>query len=300
MISILIPTYDRDAVSLVSALEKQALKAGIQFELICIDDGSFSHHNERNQSINSMTNCKFIENKSNLGRNANRHLLAKQAQYKWLLFLDADTMPKTDDFIKNYLDVLNEDYDAFFGGFAYHDQPPGKDHLLRYTFGKHREEVPADERNKKPFKVIISANFLIKKEVFLSVNRAEMKNLYGLDYLFGALLKQNDFKVYHIDNEVFHQGIDNNSEYLEKTRKAVETLNYISRSKRLEQHEISLLRAKKLIERLGLTKTTTWLYKKFESRLEMNLRGNKPSMLCFDLYRLGYLCSLAYKGRLES
>ena len=300
MISILIPTYDRDAVSLVSTLEKQALKAGIQFELICIDDGSFSHHNERNQTINAMTNCKFIENKSNLGRNANRHLLAEQAQYKWLLFLDADTMPKTDDFIKNYLDVINKEYDAYFGGFAYHAQPPDKDHLLRFTFGKDREEVPAEQRNKKPYKVIISANFLIRKEVFLSVNRAEMKNLYGLDYLFGALLKQHGFKVYHIDNEVYHLGIDDNREYLEKTRKAVETLYYISKSKRLEKHEISMLRAKKVIKFFGLTNVMALLFKSFEKRLERNLLGAKPNMLAFDLYRLGYLCRIAGQERLDS
>ena len=300
MISILIPTYDRDAVPLVSALEKQALKAGIQFELICIDDGSFSHHNERNQTINAMTNCRFIENKSNLGRNANRHLLAERAQYKWLLFLDADTMPKYDDFIIKYLDVLKENYDACFGGFAYHDQPPDKDHLLRYTFGKYREEVPAAERNKKPYKVIISANFLIKKEVFLSVNRAEMKNLYGLDYLFGALLKQNGFKVYHIDNEVYHLGIDNNIKYLEKTRKAVETLHYISKSKRLDQHEITLLKATKLIKIFGLTGVMAWGYGKFKNRLEKKLLSAKPGMLYFDIYRLGYLCRIANQERLDS
>ena len=42
MISILIPCFDYNAYPLVSVLEKQALMLKIDFEIICIDDGSFS------------------------------------------------------------------------------------------------------------------------------------------------------------------------------------------------------------------------------------------------------------------
>ena len=41
MISILIPCYDYDAYPIVSKIEKQALILNIDFEIICIDDGSF-------------------------------------------------------------------------------------------------------------------------------------------------------------------------------------------------------------------------------------------------------------------
>ena len=49
MISILIPCYDYNAYPLVSKLEKQALILNINFEIICIDDASFSSKNETNQ-----------------------------------------------------------------------------------------------------------------------------------------------------------------------------------------------------------------------------------------------------------
>ena len=42
MISILIPCYDYNAYPLESKLEKQALILNINFEIICIDDASFS------------------------------------------------------------------------------------------------------------------------------------------------------------------------------------------------------------------------------------------------------------------
>ena len=63
MISILIPCYDHNAYPLVSILEKQALMLKIDFEIICIDDGSFSSKNDINQKINLLTNSKFIESK---------------------------------------------------------------------------------------------------------------------------------------------------------------------------------------------------------------------------------------------
>ena len=63
MISILIPCFDYNAYPLVSVLEKQALMLKIDFEIICIDDGSFSSKNDLNQKINLLTNSKFIESK---------------------------------------------------------------------------------------------------------------------------------------------------------------------------------------------------------------------------------------------
>ncbi len=66
MISILIPCYNYNAYDLVSRLEKECLTLGIVFEIICIDDASFSALNEVNQKINILTNCKFFESKKTL------------------------------------------------------------------------------------------------------------------------------------------------------------------------------------------------------------------------------------------
>lgn len=293
MLSILIPTYNYNAFPLAEILEKQALRAGIVFELICVDDGSFSVLNEKNQNINTLTNSKFIENIRNLGRNANRQLLAQKAQYGLLLFVDADVTPKHPDFLRNYLETINEETATIFGGFAYQNSRPEPNKTLRYTFGKHREEVKASIRNNKPYKVIISANFIIKKRVFLEVNREDVKKIYGLDYLFGALLKLNNIKVAHIDNEVYHLGIDDNLTYLEKTKKAVEALSYISKFKKIKKHDITLLKAYRVLKVLGLKKFFGGIILKYNRKIEANLLGGQPSLFIFDLYRLGYFCRIA-------
>ena len=63
MISILIPCFDYNAYPLVSVLEKQALMLKIDFEIICIDDGSFSLseskiHRERDKETEKIPKTK--------------------------------------------------------------------------------------------------------------------------------------------------------------------------------------------------------------------------------------------------
>ena len=76
MLSILIPCFDYNAYPLVCEIEKQAVSLKIKFEIICIDDASFSLKNENNQKINSIPNAKFIESKKNIGRIRNRILFS--------------------------------------------------------------------------------------------------------------------------------------------------------------------------------------------------------------------------------
>ena len=100
MLSILIPTYNYNAFSLVNEIQKQAKEAGIEFEIICMDDGSKLFLPE-NLEINSLENCSFEILKNNVGRSAIRNLLAKKASFDNLLFLDSDTIPVENNFIIN-------------------------------------------------------------------------------------------------------------------------------------------------------------------------------------------------------
>lgn len=293
MISILIPTYNYNAFPLAKIIESQALKNGITYELICIDDGSFSELNKQNQQINTLTNSKFIESTKNIGSKNNREKLAKIAQYEWLLFIDADCKPKANSYLSNYLKETSNSFDVIFGGFAYDSELNYPNKALRFTFGKHREEVDASIRNSNPYKVTISANFLIKRDIFLSLNNENLINIYGLDYLFGSQLKQHDIKVKHINNEVLHLGLDNNDKFLEKTRNAVQALLYIYQTKKVKTHDISLLRAYSFLKSTRLRKLVYWLFNKFESKIKANLIGSKPNLILFDLYRLGYLCKIS-------
>lgn len=297
MLSILIPTYNYNALPLAEILEHQALRLGIVFELICMDDGSFSEHNKQNQQINTLTNSKFLENRKNVGSKVNRQRLAELAQYEWLLFIDADSKPKSSEYLSNYIEEINRNNDAIFGGFAYDEKLFDTKKTLRYTFGKQREEVDATIRNKNPYKVIISANFLIRRSVFIGISNQENINIYGLDYLFSAQLKEHNIKIKHINNEVFHLGLDSNDKFLKKTRDAVKALHYVSSSDQIRTHNISLLSAYKILKTIGLKQPLAWLFKTFERKIENHLKGESPNLFLFDVYRLGYLCLLSSQSQ---
>ncbi|WP_053972327.1 glycosyltransferase [Mangrovimonas sp. ST2L15] len=292
MLSILIPTYHYNAFPLASNVVSQAEKEQIPFELLCIDDGSNSELNSENHKINDLKNSSFISLKENVGRSSVRRILAEKAKFDWLLFLDADVIPKSNDFLKNYIQLINGDFEAIFGGFAYTSNYESSGKELRITFGKNREEVPGSIRNKTPYKVIISANFLIKRNIYTDGLNISQDNLYGMDYLFGALLKKHQIKIKHIDNEVYHLGIDSNDLFLEKTKKAVETLAYLVRADKMKEHQNSLLKTYKFLKSMHFDTLYGKLSKMINPQLEKNLRGSNPNLFVFDLYRLGYLCQI--------
>ncbi|RZJ53598.1 MAG: glycosyltransferase family 2 protein [Flavobacterium sp.] len=100
MLSILIPVYNYAVSSLVEIVYKQALECNIPFEIICLDDASQFFLSE-NQKINQLKNTTYFILDKNIGRSAIRNLLARKAVYENLLFLDADTIPVTGNFISN-------------------------------------------------------------------------------------------------------------------------------------------------------------------------------------------------------
>ncbi|HET8884785.1 MAG TPA: glycosyltransferase, partial [Salinimicrobium sp.] len=95
MLSVLIPTYNYNIFPLVEKIHGLFTRENIGFEIICLDDGSGNEEiNKKNHQINAFSNSSFSELEKNIGRSSIRNLLAKKASYDWLLFLDADVIPK--------------------------------------------------------------------------------------------------------------------------------------------------------------------------------------------------------------
>ena len=292
MLSILVPTYQYNVYPLALILEQQTLALGINFEIIFLDDGSFSHFNVENQKINALTNCKFIESKKNHGRTATRQQLAEMAQYNWLLFLDADTLPKHKNFIERITDTINSDIDAIFGGVIYENNKPDNDHMLRWHYGTQRESKSVIERNKAPYTSVISGSFVIKKDLFLTTNKNLLQNAYGLDILFTEQLKQLKIKIKHIDNPVYHLGLETNADYLIKSKKALDTLYQLKKSNTIASNATKLLKTYSILKTFGLATTFGKILKSKEEKIEENLHSESPNLFLFDLYRLGYFCRI--------
>ena len=290
MISILIPCFDYNAYPLVSILEKQALMLKIDFEIICIDDGSFSSKNDVNQKINLLTNSKFIESKKNIGRIKNRLLLAEKSQYEWLIFLDVDTLPNEDNFLKNYIDQINKGM-MIIGGCIY-KEPENENFSLRYKFGKLREEINSNIRNKNPYKYISSCNFMCQKNVLIDVLSSIKTISYGNDYIFGSLIKKTGIDVNHIDNPVLIDNIDENQIFIKKTHHALDNLISSYNNKIIKKHSISILKAYMILDNLLLKNAFVKITDLYRNLLKRNLYRKDPNLFLFDLYRLNYLCKI--------
>ncbi|WCO00827.1 glycosyltransferase family 2 protein [Psychroserpens ponticola] len=290
MISVLIPVYNYNIVALVTHIHTQLQLCNVPFEIICLDDASTTDVTNENDTISKLECTSHIKSKDNLGRTNARQYLSKQANYDWLLFLDADVMPKSDLFIRNYLNYIESDYEAIYGGFAYHKNVPDSKYMLRWTYGKTHEQISAQERNKKPYKVIISANFMIKKPVFSIINSQIEQKGYGFDNYFGALLKMKNIKVIHLDNEVYHLGIETSETYLNKKKKAAETLLTLYQSNKIGSHQNDLLHFFIKLKRYRLHVFFSMIYKLLKTPLKNNLLSSHPSMTALQLYRICYLC----------
>ena len=209
MLSILIPTYNYNIEALVFELHAQSSACNIDFEILCYDDSSTNLEIiASNKTINLLKNTTYKFLDTNIGRSSIRNLLAKDAKFDLLLFLDADVIPVKNNFISEYLAAFTESTQLIFGGVNYQDVKPKNEEMLRWVFGRKREVVPLNERKKSVYLSFLSCNFLIKKEVFNSVNFNEEISLDAHeDLLFSFNLKENDISISHINNPIYHLGL---------------------------------------------------------------------------------------------
>lgn len=293
MLSILIPTYNYNIYPLVQELESQALKANIVFEIICIDDGSFSILNEENQKINALTNCQFIENKKNIGLSNNRNELAKKSQYENLLFIDGDSVIIDNQFVERYLKALTEDIDIVYGGRVHPESINDLNKQLRWKYGKLIEDKTAETRKKNIYKTLMFNNTLIKKSCFNLIKFDKTLIKYGHeDTLFAYQVALSKLQVNHIDNPVKHGDIDDSDTFLKKTENGLANLYYLFKSKKITSKFVKILKFYQLIRTLKLQSLLNYLFKKFEDKMKRQLTSSNPSLLIFKLYKIGYLCSL--------
>ena len=296
MLSILIPTYNYNAYPLVLELNKQCTDCGIHFEIITIDDAS-SEYQSKNSSIQFLTNCSFVELSQNIGRSKIRNLLASKANYDWFLYVDCDTFPENSSFISNYISQINLSVKkVFFGGIVYTKEKPDNDQLLRWIFGQKREAIPLSERKRNPYETTFVSNLLIKKTVFDIFSFDEKITKYGYeDFAFIQTLKLENIDIEHIENPVFHLNLETSSVFLSKTKTALETLLFISKTNSKVEIDSKIIKTHKMLCDLKINLWIAKLFQKLELRLEHHLTSEKPSLLVFDCYKIGYFCYLNSK-----
>ena len=292
MLSILIPTYNYCIFPLVEELLIQVKKCTIDYEIVTLADGSDTFLAE-NQKINNLDNCSYEVLEHNIGRSAIRNLLVQKAKFENLLFLDADVIPVGEDFISNYIAVIDREQKVVYGGIRYQQQQPEREQMLRWVYGNSREALSAEQRNKNPYLCFLTLHFLIKKSIFKIVTFNEEIHGYGHeDTLFSFDLKQKGILIKHIENPVYHLGLDNSRIFLRKSEEAVENLKFLIESGLVDSAYTKLGCIYIRLKKYRLRSLVQFCYKIAKPILLRNLFSKNPSLYIFDLFRLGYFCDI--------
>ncbi len=255
----------------------------IKTEVIVIDDGS-TKHRDLNESSCKKMGLRYSMNKKNIGRVATRQKLAKESKYDILLFIDADMTPKNKSFLKKYEECVFLNEKIVFGGYAY-DPNGNNSHLLRYKYGIQREYKKANVRSKSPYKHIYSGNVLIEKELFFKTNH-QSNNRYGLDYVFSTTLKRLGVKPTHIDNETYHNGIESNLVFLNKTKSGVKTIFWLYENNQITHQDNKLVLVFNYLKKWRLLGVFKWAGTLLIKPVEKLLLKNRAPMFFLDFYRL--------------
>jgi len=296
LISILIPTYNHNVFPLVKEIHNQLTQSKIAFEIICLDDASDNEFNRLNETVNTLRFSSFIILNKNVGRSSIRNLLVSHANYDWLLFLDNDVFPVKSNFINNYLSNINENSQVVCGGIKYHSAKPNREEMLRWVYGKKREEISLSMRELNPYHNFFTANFLIHKSIFSFIKFNENLTDYGHeDTLFALDLKKNNVVLKHINNSVYHLGLETSIKYINKTEKAIENALYLYQQGQIQKTDIRLLNKFLQLKSYRIINLVATIFSLFQNALITNLCSKKPSLFLFDMYKLGYLCTISQR-----
>jgi glycosyltransferase involved in cell wall biosynthesis len=296
MISLLIPVFDYDIIALVHSMKSALGKVPEFCEILIGDDGSSAEYREKYRSLEG-DGVKLVISEKNIGRAAIRNRLALEAKGDFLLFIDADAMlPGTAEaYMLKWLPMMKA-YRVLCGGTLYHESPPGDpDKLLRWKYGKRKEQLKAAERNKHPHVSFSTFNVLIDKSVFSKIRFNEELKQYGHeDTLMGYQLKKAGIDILHIDNGLMHEGLESNKEFLSKTKLGIENLSKLYDNvtdKKAFSETVRILRVYNRLRFFRLTRILAGIFIRYRDRMEIKLDSSNTSLRLFGFYKTCMFCT---------
>lgn len=298
MISILIPVFNTEVYPLVQELTNQLKSLATEGEIVVYDDCSEPAVKNKNRSAASFDHVVYKELNKNNGRAIIRQLLAKDARFDWLLFIDSDSVIINKKFLGNYFNAIRENNVVYTGGRKYQqEQPADCRKRLHWLYGTERESKQGSKN------VLHSNNFCIRKEVFLALDFPVGLTGYGHEDTWMELsLWQRQNKIEFIDNAVLHDGLEDAEVFLEKTKNAQKNLLLLPEffDETEVRKKIRLYQAFYWIKRLGLSRIVGFILNRRMNKIEKVLHSCNPSLFFFDLYRIFHLVKMPKAGSFKN
>ncbi len=223
-LSVLIPFYKDDASPLIDALLKQNTNKPV--EIILADDGTQDTILTQllsREVTHANAAVKLMTLAENQGRSSARNHLQNAARSDWLLFLDADMLPTTPDFLQNYLDYIAEDTaDIIFGGFTVEECSDNKAGELHRALSASSDCLSLIERQAAGAQYVASSNLCLRKSVIEDQPFDSGFTGWGWEDSEWAARVSNLYSLIHIDNPALHLGLETSDTLLRRFKSSAD------------------------------------------------------------------------------
>lgn len=219
-LSVLTPFHRHDPAPLLARMAHAP--PGVEF--ILLDDGSGSAPLLAGVVESAMRlggGARLIVWPDNRGRAAARNRLIGEARGEYVLFLDADMLPDSPRFLRNWLGIIDTQrpYVAF-GGLSLRHAARTKQTALHYNLFAHSDCRHPHQRERAPAQFTASANLLAHRD-FLAANPFDDEFVgWGFEDVDWALRAAQHAPILHVDNPATHAGLDDVETLLRKGAEA--------------------------------------------------------------------------------
>ena len=210
-LSVLIPYFKDDPAPLLSALLGQQT-GGASVEILLYDDGTGDAAiNEKTAAIikQSPAPAQLLIAAQNKGRSAARNELKNNARADWVLFLDADMRPVTEQFLDDYVKAIQKgSADIVFGGFTVPKEAESADQELHRALSEVSDCLSLEARRAAGPQFVASSNLCVRKSVLDAEGFDDGFVGWGWEDSEWAARVAKRFTLIHADIPALHLGLE--------------------------------------------------------------------------------------------
>jgi len=260
----------------------------IPYEILCFDDCSTPDFQDANTNGLTPLKVKYHILPSNIGRSRIRNKLIEASIFNNILFIDSDHRIESENYLKNYIDCLEDNsWSIIYGGTQYATKPLNADNCLHWHYGSTREAIGSTFRNQKSWQHTHTNNLLIRKKDLGGLRFDTTIYGYGYeDIVFAKSAADSGLSIIHIDNPLTHLGLKQNLSFFEDLKTASENLATLYTQSKLS--DLKVIRYYEFMREWKLDKLYFWMLKLSDPILKRMLQNFPNQLYLVDGLRLFY------------
>ncbi len=232
-LSVIIPVLDWDLGPLLARLNTEIEAGGLagMVEVLVADDCSRDEIRQGNRAAAKRHPAvTYYELARRAGRAGIRNNLLARARGRFILFLDADVLPDSPSFLRDYLRQARAGHQVVCGGISYRTRIlAGRQYDFSLYKGRRTEWLPARLRQQEPWRYLFTGNVLMRRDIPDRVRFDESFSGYGYEDIEWAIRLGRLVDIRHIDNTCSHLGLVDRKTAFDRMRRSTENYMKLAR-----------------------------------------------------------------------